>query len=402
MKLSYIAILALSSLCAMTIYGQTSTKSPVGAPEPTEISQIKVARDAASERKVTNTISFNAKSGFKPGTILDFALVAVVETLSGTKPIQVTKESYEVKDKKFTGKISPKLTLPPGRYYLTVLPSSRSSSSEDQLRLSASKYLTIGTIAERLEFMQKEYQIASGYLQNLDTVYKELQKILDKSKADKKPPADDAALQKWQKDALAKVNDIDAKIAVQMRNQGYLTFYTLSFSKLHELTALLQSQLKQFSNAVIIANKNKETNFTFTINTRMPRLIADIWAFLTKETLLDLDWFYYAMVEDTVVAYEAVKDSPDALKDWSTQETVCDEYCNKSDSFIAGFKPPVADIWKKHIGKVGESRKVAVEIKGIYGKKIGGDRSEALAKKLGELQKNIGEILYSLRVELNK
>ncbi|HLD36187.1 MAG TPA: hypothetical protein VJC37_05655, partial [Planctomycetota bacterium] len=353
-------------------------------------------------------ISFNAKSGYKSGTILDFSLATIVETLSfGSKPIQVTKESDEIKDKKFSGKISPKLTLPPGRYYLTVLPSSNqkskiSFSSDDQQRLSASKYLVIGTIAERLEFMQNEYQSASEYIGDLDNIYKEFQKILDKSKEDKKPPADDVDFQKWQKKATGKVADIDKEIAVLMRNQGYITFYTSSFSTLHELTALLQSQLKQFSSAVITANKNKETNFSFTINAKVPSLVSTIRTLLTKETLLDLDWFYYALVEDTVIAYETIKDSPDASKDWPTQEAICDDYCAKSDTFISGFKPPVADIWKKNIGKVGESRKVALEIKNSYSKKINGDKNEALTKKLEELKKNIGEILYTIRMELKK
>ena len=69
---------------------------------------------------------------------------------------------------------------------------------------------------------------------------------------------------------------------------------------------------------------------------------------------------------------------------------------------ISGFKPPVADIWKKNIGKVGESRKVALEIKNSYSKKINGDKNEALTKKLEELKKNIGEILYTIRMELKK
>jgi len=405
MKFSYLAILALSSLCAVTTYGQTPAKNTVS--EPTEITQIKITRDDKGDRKVTNTIAFSVKSGYKPGTILDFSLAAVVETLSGSKSIQVAKESDEIKDKKFVGKISPKMILPPGRYYLTILPSSNqknkmSFSNEEQLRLSVSKYLVIGTIAERLEFMKKEYQIASGYLQELDAVYKEFQKILDKSKEDKKPPADDSTFQKWQKNSLNKVDDIDAKIAVQMREQAYLTFYTNSFSKLHELTALLQNQLKQFNRTVILANKNKETSFSFTINSQMPRLISDIWSFLTKETLLDLDWIYYALVEDTVVAYETIKDSPDASKDWSAQETICDEYYTKSDNFIAGFKPPVPDIWKKNIGKIGESRKVSSEIKSAYSQNIKGDKGEALAKKLEELKKSIGEIIYTLRDELKK
>jgi hypothetical protein len=398
-------ILALSSLCAATIYGQTAAKD--AATEPTEITQIKVTRDPIGDRKVTNTVSFNVKSSYKPATILDFSLTAVMEILSGQKPVQVTKESSEIKEKKFTAKISPKLTLPPGRYYLTVLPSSNqknkiSLSNDDQLRLSASKYLAIGTIAERLEFMQQEYQTASGYVEDLNVVYNEFQKIIDKSKEDKKPPADDAAFQQWQKKATAKVAAIDKEIAVLMRNQGYLTFYTNSFSTLHDLTALLRTQLEQFSKAVILANKNKETNFSFTINSKVPGLISNIRTFLTKETLLDLDWFYYALVEDTVVTYETIKDSPDAVKDWSTQEAVCDEYCAKSDSFIAGFKPTAADIWKKHINKVNESRKVSVEIKSAYTKKISGDKSEALTKKLEGLSKNIGEILYSLRDELKK
>lgn len=407
-------MLALSSLCAVTIYGQTTTKDAAPEPagtaisEPTEITQIKVSRDATGERRVTNSISFSVKSNYKPTTVLDFALTAVVERLSGTKNIQVTKESAEIKNRNFIGKISPKLTLPPGRYYLTVLPSPLqnnkgiSFSQEDQLRLSASKYVILGTVAERLEFMRKEYQIASGYLQDLDQVYKEFQKFLDKSKDDKKPPADDITFQKWQKDALARVNDIDVKIAFQMRNQGYLTFYTLSFSTLHELTALLQSQLRQFGNAVIMANKNKESGFSFAINSKVPRLIADINAFLTKETLLDLDWFYYALTEDTVVSYETIKDSPDALQDWQTQEATCDDYSRKSDEFIAGFKPLVDAIWKKNIGKIGESQKVIREIKEMYSRKINGDKSDALTKKLEELKKNIGMILSDLRAELNK
>ncbi len=424
MKLSYIAILALSSLCAITIYGQTpakdaaterspagtTEKSPAEATEPVEITKIKVARDATEVRKVTNTVSFSVKSNYKPGTVLDFSLTAMMEILSETetKRRTVTNVSSEIKDKKFTDKISPKLTLPPGRYYLSVTPSpiqknkSISFSRDDQLRLGASKFVIIGTVAERLEFMQKEYQTASGYLADLDTVYKEFQKLLDKSKEDKKPPADDAAFQQWQKKALGKVKDIDKEIAVLMRDQGNLTFYTQSFSTLHDLTGLLRSQLEQFNEAVIMANKNKETSFPFAINSKVPRLLPNISAFLTKETLLDLDWFYYALVEDLVVAYEAVKDSPDAVKEWQTQEAVCDDYCAKSDSFIAGFKPTVADIWKKHIGKVNESKKVAVELKGAYSKKINGDKSEALTKKTEGLTKNIGEILYGLRDELKK
>ena len=307
MRLLYIAPIVLSSLF---IYGQTAAKET--AIEPPEITQIKVARDATGERKVTNTVSFSAKSGFKPATILDFSLTAMMENLSGPQNREVTKESAEIKDKKFSDKISPKLTLPPGRYFLAVTPSplqknkSISFSRDDQQRLSASKFIIIGTVAERLEFMKQENQTASKYVDDLDNIYKEFQKILDKSKEDKKPPADDITFQKWQKDALGKVTDIDTKIAVLMRNQGYLTFYTQSFSKLHELTAILRSQLEQFSSAVIMANKNKETKFSFTINNKVPRLISDIRTFLTKETLLDLDWFYYALAEDMAVAYETV------------------------------------------------------------------------------------------------
>ncbi|MEW6027257.1 MAG: hypothetical protein AB1599_08180 [Planctomycetota bacterium] len=405
MKLSSIAVLALSSLCAIAVYGQTPpAKEKETAPEPAEITQVKVTRDG----KVTSSISFSAKSGYKPTTILDFVLATVVETIAGEKPIQVTKESSEIKDKKFTDKISPKLTLPPGRYYLAVAPStlqknkSISFSRDDQYRLSATKFVYIGTVAERLEFMKQEYQTASKYTDELDNIYKEAQKIIDKSKEDKKPPADDTTFQQWQKKASAKVAEIDREIAVQMRNQAYITFYTNSFSKLHELTALLQNQLERFSSAVISANKNKETTFSFTINSRVPRLVSDIRSFLTKETLLDLDWFYYALVEDTVVAYEAIKDSADPAKEWQAQEAACDDYCGKSDIFIAGFKPPVEAIWKKNIGKVNDSRKVAMEIKSIYTKRINGDRTEALAKKLEELKKSVGEILYALREELKK
>ncbi|MBI5779268.1 MAG: hypothetical protein HZA49_07420 [Planctomycetes bacterium] len=403
MRLLYIAPIVFSSLF---IYGQTPAKE--AAMEPPEITQVKVARDGTGERKVTSSISFSAKSGFKPATVLDFLLAAIVEDLSGQKNLQVAKESAEIKDKKFSDKISPNLTLPPGRYFLSVTPSiiqknkTLAFSNEDKYRLSASKFVMIGTVAERLEFMKQECQTASKYVDELDTIYKEAKKIIDKSKEEKKPPADDVDFQQWQKKAAVKVAEIDREIAVLMRKQGYITFYTDSFSTLHKLTGLLQPQLKQFSDAVIDANKKKDANFTFTINSQVPRLISDIRVFLTKETLLDLDWFYYALVEDTVEAYNAAKDSPDAAKDWQSQESVCDDYCGKSDIFIAGFKPTLADIWKKHIGKVGDSRKVALEIKGIYGKKINGDKTEALDKKLTELQKNIGELLYSLRADLNK
>ena len=375
---------------------------------PIEISQINVLRDTEGDRKITHSISFSVTSDLKSGISLDFALAAVVEQLSGSKNIQVTKESAAIKDRKFIGKISPQLVLPPGRYYLSVFPSdirkgkSMSFSGDGQASMFASKFVVIGTVAERLEFMQNEYLIVLKHIEELDNIYKEFQKILDKSKEDGNPPADDAVFQQWQKSALARIRRIDGDVVAQLRNQGYLTFYTISFSKLHELTALLQSQLKQFSIAVIMANKNKETNFSFTINNRMPRLLSDTKAFLTKETLLNLSWFYYALAEDTVVAYETIKDLPDRLKDWQSQEAVCDGYFMKSDEFIAGFNPLIDDIWKKNVGKVGESQDVVREIKESYRKKISGDKSDALTKRLEKFKKRIGEILYNLRVGLNK
>jgi hypothetical protein len=407
MRLSYIAILALSSLCAVTAYGQAKPAEPPKA-TATEILQVNVARDAAGERKTTNYIAFTVQSDFKPSTILDFSLVALFEKLSGDEKRPVFSESSEIESKKFNQRISPQLKLPPGRYYLAVYPSTIqknkaiSVSGDDQLRMGATKFVVIGTIGERLDFMKNEFQTASGYNDELENIYQEMQKITDKSKADNKAPADDNTFQQWQKKSAARVAVIDKDIAVQMQNQGYLTFYTFAFSKLHELTALLRQQLDDLNKSVITANKNKNAPFSFAVSAKAPGLIAEIKSFLTKETIFDLGWFYYALVEDTVLAYETARNASDPLKEWMVQEAVCNGYSEKSSIFMAGFKPPAPVIWKNHSAKIGELQKISREIKEDYRKQIDGDRSDKTVQRLEELKKSIGLVLGDLRTALNK
>lgn len=407
-RLTTIAILALSALSATSAYGQARPPAEPAKTTPTEILQVTVGREVSGERKTVNNISFSVQSDLKPATIMDFSLVALFEKLSGHEKRPVFSESAEIESRKFNQRISPQLKLPPGRYYLAVYPSTIQKnksiviSGDDQLRMGATKFVVIGTIGERLDFMKKEYQTASGYNDELETIYKEAQKIIDKSKEEKKPPADDNTFQQWQKKSAARVAAIDKDIAVLMQSQGYLTFYTFAFSKLHELTALLRQQLDDLNKSVISANRNKNTLFSFALSSKAPGLVAEIKSFLTKETLFDLGWFYYAIVEDTVVAYETAKDASDPLKEWLVQEAVYDEYSGKSGVFISGFKPPVPEIWKKHSGKITELQKIAREAKELYRKRIDGDRSEKAAQRLEELKKNIGTVLGDLRTELNK
>ncbi|MDI6788759.1 MAG: hypothetical protein QME51_10350, partial [Planctomycetota bacterium] len=186
MKLFYfISIGLLSSF----IYAQPASRETSSVPTQEakiEISEIKCSRDTLKGRKVVTSITIKGENRYKPSTIVNFALVTTVETLTENENVEVTQISSELKGKKFTEIISlNKLALPPGRYYIYAAPSPYQGegnpmfSQEDTLRLAIYKDFVIGTFEERLEFLRYEYDNVLFYLEELARIYDEMKIIID-------------------------------------------------------------------------------------------------------------------------------------------------------------------------------------------------------------------------------